>query len=143
MGRGSGMRHDEIRENVTYVGRGLHRRTRHVLRIGPAAEIGVPAEHLPHLSRKATFVMYRIEDGTETYEALVSFAQWATSIDPGWPREVLDVFSVAIEGEDIIVDVLDPLTPAQAKKLSRWLLDAARDIEDMLGTSPKGPSEGL
>jgi hypothetical protein len=123
------MRHDEIVVGCTYVGRGIHRRTRHVLRIGPAAEVGVPPEHIKFLAPKATFVLYRIEDGTETYEALVAFAQWAATIDAGWPREEVDLFMVHVEDEEVSVRVYDRLSAQQAKKLSRWLLDASRDVE--------------
>lgn len=120
------MKHKDIVPGESYVGRGNNRTTRTVLVVGTPDECSVPREHQQFLKLDQVFVRYQTPDGTISWETLVSFAQWATSIDAGWPRRC-DYFDVHVHEDGIGVEVHDTLSPDRAEKLARWLRDAARD----------------
>jgi len=120
------VKHKDIVPGQSYVGRGNDRTTRTVLLVGTADDCEVPPEHQRFLKLDQRFVKYSTADGTVSWDTLVSFAQWATSIDAGWPREEGDLFvSVVDAGIKVTVDAV--LHPDKSEKLARWLRDAVRD----------------
>ncbi len=120
------MKHKDIVPGESYIGRGNSRTTRTVLSVGSADDCCVPREHQKFLKLNQNFVQYRTPDGTVSWETLTSFAQWATSVDAGWPRSC-DYFEVEVLESGIAVSVEGALSPDLAEKLARWLRDAARD----------------
>jgi hypothetical protein len=135
------VKHDDIEAGTTYVGKGTSRRTRTVLVVGTAEECQVPAENRKFLKLSQSFVQYQCEDQTVTWDTLTSFAQWAASVDSGWPRMAKDgTYIVGIEAGRVTCETSGAvdLPPTAADELAQWLRDASRDVRASAKSEGRG-----